>query len=538
MPTAAAVPTDAATVSCTSDNAVNVTALRGAIAAANAAGSGSITLAPACTYTLTEPDNTPTYTTANGLPIVTGAVTIVGQGATVRRAPDAATPGFRFFQVASGGSLRIDQLTLRGGTGSSGGAVLVLTGGVATVHASTLVANRAGTGGAIALGTGTHLALDGSTVTGSVADGAGGGIFNGGVASITGSTVSGNSAAAGGGVENDLATVSISRSTLAANTAQTTGGGLDSQLGVATVDASTVTGNAAASGGGVYNSGALLVVNTTVSGNSAAVGAGVANHHFLATLVNSTLVANTVAVAGDGGAVYNEGGDFRVVNTILASNAGANCNNRLGTAVIDGGHNLSYPADDGSCPASFGRGDPMLGPLQDNGGPTSTPAPALGSAAIDAGDDTVCAAPVAGGGAGGRDQPGVVRPQGRHCDIGAVEVAHGIRLLYEPNLARPEGAAIPIRLQLLDPGGANVSSPATTLLAVGVETVAPPDAPSGTRGCAFSEDDGDGGSYRCVLRTEDLPPGRYALVFTASDGPSHYQAPFTVANGPWHRPAP
>jgi len=42
----------------------------------------------------------------------------------------------------------------------------------------------------------------------------------------------------------------------------------------------------------------------------------------------------------------------------------------------------------------------------------------VGSAAIDAANDATCAAaPV-----NGRDQRGVTRPQGAHCDIGAFEV--------------------------------------------------------------------------------------------------------------------
>jgi hypothetical protein len=57
--------------------------------------------------------------------------------------------------------------------------------------------------------------------------------------------------------------------------------------------------------------------------------------------------------------------------------------------------------------------DPLLGPLQDNGGSTDTHLPMLGSPAIDAGDATT-ALP--------RDQRGVRRPQGPASDIGSVEV--------------------------------------------------------------------------------------------------------------------
>ena len=526
------------TVPCSADNAVNVTALRSAIAAANAAGSGTVVLAPGCDYVVSQPDNSPTYTTANALPIITGAVTVEGQGATVQRAAAAGTPAFRFFQVADGGSLAMAGLTLRGGSAASGGALLVLTGGAASVRASVLLGNSAGSGGAVNAGTTTSLDISESTVSDNVVDGVGGGIFTAGDASITASTVSGNGAAAGGGIENALGTVAIAASTIANNTVSGVGGGLDSELGTVAVERSTLTGNHAGIGGGVFNSGSLLMVNSTVSANGASVGAGVANHHFRATLVNDTLADNTVSNSGSGGAVYNEGGDYTLVNTIVAANPGGNCNDRLGTAVTDGGHTLSYPADDRSCPASLAGGDPMLGSLQDNGGPTQTMAPALGSAAIDAGDDTVCAAPVAAGGAGGTDQRGVVRPQGTQCDIGAVEVAHGIRLLYDPSLARPAGAAIAIRLQLLDPEGANAFSRSITLRATGVESAQqaldgqPAQSSVATPlGCTFSEDAGHGGQYRCLLRTTSLPAGDYQLLFMAGDGPSVFRAPFTVGFG-------
>ena len=97
-------------------------------------------------------------------------------------------------------------------------------------------------------------------------------------------------------------------------------------------------------------------------------------------------------------------------NTIVANSpTGGNCS---GT-ITDGGGNLSYP--DTTCPGI--NADPMLGPLQNNGGPTETMALGPGSAAIDAANDAICAAaPV-----NNLDQRGIARPQGPHCDIGAVE---------------------------------------------------------------------------------------------------------------------
>ena len=66
--------------------------------------------------------------------------------------------------------------------------------------------------------------------------------------------------------------------------------------------------------------------------------------------------------------------------------------------------------------------DPLLGPLQNNGGATFTHYLLSGSPAIDAGNPDVT-------GSGGftcqaTDQRGVPRPQGAQCDIGALEVSY------------------------------------------------------------------------------------------------------------------
>src|SRR5205823_3335299 len=62
-------------------------------------------------------------------------------------------------------------------------------------------------------------------------------------------------------------------------------------------------------------------------------------------------------------------------NSIVATNGSANCS---GT-VTDNGHNISFPG--ATCPGS--TGDPKLGALQDNRGPTQTMAIASDSSAKD-----------------------------------------------------------------------------------------------------------------------------------------------------------
>jgi hypothetical protein len=92
------------------------------------------------------------------------------------------------------------------------------------------------------------------------------------------------------------------------------------------------------------------------------------------------------------------------------------------------GHNLD---SDGTCnltdSTDLPNTDPMLGALQDNGGPTPTHALLLGSPAINAiplgnctydddGNSGTPEVPLAD------DQRGVTRPQGDTCDIGAYEI--------------------------------------------------------------------------------------------------------------------
>src|SRR5690606_37835338 len=77
--------------------------------------------------------------------------------------------------------------------------------------------------------------------------------------------------------------------------------------------------------------------------------------------------------------------------------------------TLAGGANLVYG---GTCEGlTAAGGDPRLGALRDNGGPTLTLAPAAGSAVIDGGGACATAS----------DQRGRLRPAGAACDIGAVE---------------------------------------------------------------------------------------------------------------------
>lgn len=260
----------------------------------------------------------------------------------------------------------------------------------------------------------------------------GGGISNTGTLAISHSVVSGNVAygllagGAGGGIDN-LGTLTINSSTVTRNTSKgqdihTGRGGGIVNWGKITMNQSTLSSNtsnsAGGGGGGIYNYGSAVIINSTLSSNgtSGTAGGGIFNNPAgNLTISNSTLANN---FAGSGGGIFGTA-TATLQNSIVANNSGGDCG---GTLTSDG-YNLS---SDGSCnfsgPGDMNNTDPLLGPLQDNGGPTQTMALLPGSLAIDAGNPSGCT-----DGQGHllkTDQRGQPRPDKEDsggCDIGAYE---------------------------------------------------------------------------------------------------------------------
>jgi uncharacterized repeat protein (TIGR01451 family) len=220
---------------------------------------------------------------------------------------------------------------------------------------------------------------------------------------------------------------------------------------------STLSGNAAQYGGGIYyggdnNPGALLrLTNTTLSGNvvyrpfagtGTADGGGLYVDGGRVQLFNTTIASNRVQISfshpyfGIGGGVYLTATSvFTAENSLIANNVHGN---GLTTAVHDDcfsyGTTGALMSDliltDTNCAVSGTHSglivgqDPLLGPLQDNGGSTETRALSAGSPAIDGGDPAGCTG--AGGAPITNDQRGAPRPAfgdpDPTCDIGAFEV--------------------------------------------------------------------------------------------------------------------
>jgi CSLREA domain-containing protein len=409
--------------------------------------------------------------------------------------------------------------------------------------------------------TATSMTLTGSTVSNnhvvvaqSQGDGGGGGILaTGGNLTITDSSVSANTAEVspdtsvavdnngGGGVYMDGQDLTVTGSAIQGNTAMVTaatssnptpadGGGGIYQFGDNfRLQDSTVSGNVAhgpglakGGGGGIFDDGdTSQYLNSTITGNStdepAATniadsdgGGGVLldNVKGGVAMANMTITANRASAATGGGINNHLISTVDVTNSIIAANTASDADGNCSGAIDSDGYNLTDdPASANTC-ALTATGDvvdanPVLGPLQDNGGPTPTEALLAGSPAIDAGDPAGCTNLL--GNPLSTDQRGVSRPQpaaGR-CDIGAYEralpvVINGAAAVTGTSVVFDATAGNP------DPGVGSVSVQYGPTAAYGRLTAAQPLA-GGAVAQPFS------------ASVSGLAPGTYHFRATATD---------------------
>jgi CSLREA domain-containing protein len=306
-----------------------------------------------------------------------------------------------------------------------------------------------GSGGGIQINFAT-LTLINTVVRNNTAEELGAGIDNSGALTLINSEISGNTVSGGisllqrgGGIASvGERGLTIIDSTISNNFAALTGGGLGLDQGKTTITNSTINNNAAGEdGGGIFsfvgrpsghlNKDPLTIVNSTISGNRAGdFGGGILNVGKL--ILDSVTITNNVADEnrdgmGDGGGIFNSH-SVKLKGSIIADNAdnspGAeapDCYPRLTSK----GYNLV--GNTKGCKIGKGKNllgtaisplDPLLGPLQDNGGSTFTHALLPGSPAIDKGDP-LCKDQKKQ--LLRTDQRGITRPQGTACDIGAYE---------------------------------------------------------------------------------------------------------------------
>jgi hypothetical protein len=407
-----------------------------------------------------------TIALTSGELLVARSITIAGPG-TENLAVNGNAKN-RVFHV-TGGNVTISGLTITNGnaSGMQGG------GGIYNDH-STLTVNNC-------------------TINGNVA---GGGIYNdgqfGGAATlqINNSIINANS---NDGIDNyaaygGYAAAQINSSSITANP----GGAiwsvacLENSCGQATVqvDSSTLSGNS----GGIFADPRthLVVANSTLSGN----GVDVTN---LANVSTSSISNSTLnETSTNAGCISNEAGFITIDNTVLkVGPSGHSIVNVGGGHVTSLGYNLS--SDDGggylNGPGDQIDTDPMLGPLQDNGGPTFTHALLPGSPAINAGDPKFTPPPY-------YDQrgPDFLRVRNGRIDVGSFEVQAG-------------SAPTPTPTATATPTTAPSATPTATATATPTPTQ-PPPSPTATATSTLTPRPTPTPRGRATPRSRPTPPPR------------------------------
>ena len=255
--------------------------LRGAILAANAIGSGTISFAiPTCQVCV--------INLASALPDLSANNTFInGPGVDrliVRRT--GAGGNYRIFNVTAMGTVGISGMTITNGfltSGNGGGIANAL--GTLNVSNSTIRSNQVSAGslgGGIANIGGT-LNVTNCLINSNRA-GSGGNIFNGsgGTLTVVNSTITGGVSSLGGGISNvggsGGSVTQVINSTLSGNFADTRGGAIYNDGGdlifvnSSTLSQNVVSGSGAQGGGGIYNSGVASVLSSIIASNGASSG--------------------------------------------------------------------------------------------------------------------------------------------------------------------------------------------------------------------------------------------------------------------------
>ena len=228
-----------------------------------------------------------------------------------------------------------------------------------------------------------------------------------GVGQIDGCTFSGNTIPNNGAAVSNFFTLTITNSTFFDNSAVNedddgtgdiptrNGGAIFNNNNMTLVNCSLFDNVSGNSGGAIYHRGqSLTLINCTLSGNESPRGAAISSRSGV-TLIQTT-IANNTSSEGGGGLFFQDFGNFRLSNSIVANNSEpqillADNLNSQSFFLFPGGRNIF--SDDSittvpnfSNPFSFiTNTDPLLGSLADNGGPVQTLALLPGSPAIDAG---------------------------------------------------------------------------------------------------------------------------------------------------------
>lgn len=306
-----------------------------------------------------------------------------------------------------------------GSTGGEGGGIY--TSSFCVIRNSTVAANTAGDGG------------DGSNIGGF--GGNGGGVLSSSGMLIESSTISGNRCGVGGDGPSR-------------NGDGGSGGGLFT-LASCVIRNSTISGNESGygnynitTGGGIRSRGALTLENVTITenraGDSAQYGGwGGGLYHYSIDPEDSLTISNSIIAGNFFGVGENSPfRDGKGPDVYLQVNSGPHPTTLLGVNLIGDNSDVDtifptgFPNGNGDMVGeSAAAVDPLLGPLEDNGGATFTHLPMEDSPVIDPiGGDTATELAA--------DQRGLSRLGKSAVDIGAVEIQGPSVSLQKGNLKK------------------------------------------------------------------------------------------------------
>ncbi|HRW09673.1 MAG TPA: right-handed parallel beta-helix repeat-containing protein [Caldilineaceae bacterium] len=264
------------------------------------AGGGTVSFDCGGVITLTQPIDIATVTDIDG---AGQQVTFSGGGQ------------LPVFDVATGATLAVANLTIADGFGATGGGIT--NRGVVTVTNSTLVGNGSYGGGAIA---------------------------NSGTLTVINSTFADNFTSVyqfgGAGIGNYQGTVTVINSTFSANQSDGPGGGINNDQGAVALTNCTFFGNRATEGGGIYTvNGTLIVSNTVIAGtlaggNCAGLIAAASTHNLSDDDTCGASFVQVDAATLNLGTLTNNGGP----TATFALN--------VGSVAIDAGEDARCPATD------------------------------------------------------------------------------------------------------------------------------------------------------------------------------------------------
>ncbi len=378
--------------------------------------------------------------------------------------------GDRVFDLhASAGAVTMRGLQVRGGGDSetgAGGGIRALT--YVTLRDLVITGNQGGLGGGLYVGADGGL-LEHVEISQNSGPGGGAGVFFDSLTfesefpqkllRIEDSWIHDNATlnGLGGGLHIRGGRLELVRTRVSSNSATEGGGLFVSGIGNTSAETFVVQdslfdqNSASERGGAIYNfdsgdtSVVVELVNTTLAGNSAVLNGGAVHAVGGRVDLTNVTVAENSTLGDGGGLSWLGNGGYRLLNTVVTDNSAGtpSTSNLSANAFVSLGHNFISALGNATGFANGVNGDlvgttlnPLdakLGPLSDNGGPTLTMLPRLGSPLIDAGDNT---------GASATDQRGAARVvDGNNdstatIDIGAVERVEGAnrgRVFYDAN---------------------------------------------------------------------------------------------------------